>query len=226
MSKVSYLARDNRRLTPKTAAIVIGFVLSMLGAAGQFFFVDTLSAQVESKDSEVRKIDARISKLREAQAQYFNAQVQSSTLFALDPANEERRRGIVAKLYQLNLLDKAFPFRAVLAEMALAGVFEFKQVNDAYRALNEAARAELSYENFTKLNTFEREILDRALALQHNLQDRHFTIVAEAAALAANRDRRKLTLVLLTSLGTCFLLVANLLSEAKPKPETADATKS
>jgi hypothetical protein len=206
-----------RRVRPKTIAIVVGFMLSLIGAAGQFFYVDALGAQVEAKEAELRRIDQRIATLRETQVQYFNTQVQSATLFALDPADETRRRGIVAKLYQLNLLDKAFPFRALLAEMSLAGLFEFKTVNDSYRALNEAARAELTFENYTKLNAFERDILDRALALQHDLQDRHFTVAGEAAALAGERDRRKLTLVLLTCLGTCILLIANILSERRPK---------
>lgn len=204
--------------SPKTAAILIGFCLSVLGVAGQYFFVDTIAGQVETRGEEMRRIDARVSTLRETQVQYFNAQVQSSTLFALDPADETRRRGLVANLYRLNLLDKAFPFRALMAEMALAGLFDFKTVNDSYRALNEAARADLTYENFQKLNAFERDILDRALALQHKLQDRRLVVAGEAAELAARRDRRKLALVLLSSLGACFLLIANLLSERKAAP--------
>lgn len=208
--------------SPKVAAIVIGFALSLLGAAGQFFYVDSVAGAVDAKNDEIRRIDSRVSILRETQVQYFNAQVQSSTLFALDPADETRQRGVVAKLYQLNLLDKAFPFRALMAEMAIAGLFEFKPVNDAYRTLNEAARADLTFENFQKLNAFERDILDRALALQHKLQERRLVVAQEASVLAAERDRRKLALVLLSSLGICFLLVANLLSERKPK--AADPT--
>jgi hypothetical protein len=204
------------RITPKLAAILIGFVLSLLGSAGQFFYVDPLASMVEEKQGELRRIEARVATLRDAQVQYFNAQVQSATLFALDPADETRRSGLVAKLYQMNLLDKAFPFRALLAEMAMAGLFEFKPVNDAYRGLSEAARSGLTYENYQKLNAFERDILDRALSLQHNLQERHLTIASEVAERAAQRDRRKLALVLLTCLGTCFLLVANLLSERSP----------
>ncbi|HMN70721.1 MAG TPA: hypothetical protein PKA55_02505 [Rhodoblastus sp.] len=211
--RIAWLVRPS----PKVAAIVIGFVLSIIGAAGQFFYVDAIAGKVDGKNDEIRRIDARVSTLRETQVQYFNAQVQSSTLFALDPADETRQRGVVAKLYQLNLLDKAFPFRALMAEMAIAGLFEFKPVNDAYRALNEAARADLTFENFQKLNAFEREILDRALDLQHKLQERRLVVAQEAASLAAERDRRKLTLVLLSSLGACFLLVANLLSERRPK---------
>ena len=163
----------------------------------------------------MRGIESRVATLRTTQNEYFNAYVQGNLLFALDPANVSANRGVTGKMYQLALYDRAFPFRAIMAELAIAGTFTFKPVNDEYKSLSDEARATLSFASYNALNEFEKKILDQALNLQHTLQDRYFAAETEKAAAEAQRDRRRLLMTILTALGTCLLLGANLMAERR-----------
>ena len=197
----------------KSITLIIAASMSLLGSVGQFFLVDGWNDIAAARSSEMRSIENKISLLRQTQTEYFNTQVQGNLLFALDPGDQTRNSGIVAKLYQLSLLDRAFPFRAILGELAIAGVIDFTETNAEYNKVQEAARGDFSYQNFTAVNEFERNIIDRALKLQHQLQDRYFVASDEKAVAEALRDRRKLWLIGLTALGICLLLGANLIAE-------------
>lgn len=199
----------------KSLTLVVATTLSFLGSAGQSFLVDTWDDVVEARTTEMREIENRISTLRETQSEYYNAYVQGNLLFALNPADESRNRGVVGKLYQLSLYDRAFPFRSILAELALAGAFDFTTTNDTYRKLHEAARGDLTFASYVAVNNFERDILQKALDLQHALQDRYFAAQKEKAAAEQSSDKRKVWLIALTAVGTCLLLVANLLVGGK-----------
>lgn len=199
-------------LSMKSLALVVATLVSLLGSLGQFFLVDGWNDVANARAGEMRGIESRIATLRSTQTEYFNAQVQGNLLFALDPADQTRNRGLVAKLYQLSLYDRAFPFRALLGELAIAGVIDYAATHAQYQGLQDAARTEFTFQNFTAVNEFERKIIDDALALQHRLQDRYFQAEAEKAEAEAIRDRRRLWLIGLSALGTCLLLVANLLT--------------
>ena len=200
------LARPLKALT-----LVLAAGLSIFGSAGQFLLVDSWDSMASKREIELRDIERRVATLRSTQTEYFNAQVQGNLLFALDPADGTRNRGLVGKLYQLSLIDRAYPFRAILAELALAKTFDFSTVNAEYKKLQAAASSDFSFKNFTAVTMFEREILDQALDLQHKLQDRYFEVQNERILAEATRDRRRAWLIALTSLGTCLLLGANLI---------------
>jgi hypothetical protein len=221
MADAQALIPAPRRFPLKAATLIIASGLSLFGSAGQFFFVESWEEVAAERDAEMRDIERRVATLRATQTEYFNAQVQGNLLFALDPADGTRNRGIVGKLYQLSLIDRAFPFRAILAELAMAKTFDFTTVNGEYKRLNEAASADFSFQNFVAITAFERDILDKALDLQHKLQDRYIVAQAEKAEAERTSDRRRVWLIALTGLGTCLLLVANLI--VGKDPQAADS---
>lgn len=202
-----------RRSPIKPAALVIGSVLSLFGGVGQFYFVDSYGDVASARSGEMREIERTLATLRTTQNEYFNAYVQANLLFALDPADVSKNRGVTAQMYRLAIYDRAFPFRAIMAELAISGVFDFKSTNDTYRALSDAARAELTFERYNALNIYEREILDKAFELQKKLEDRHFVADEEKNVAENARDVRKIWLMILAALGTIFLLAANLIAD-------------
>lgn len=199
----------------KTSTLILATVMSLLGSIGQFFFIDSYDDVIGARTAEMRNIESRATTLRSTQAEYFNSYVQANLLFALNPADITVNKGVTGQMYQLAILDRAFPFRAIMGEMAIAGLFEFKSTNDQYRKLSEAAREDLSYESYSALNAFEKDILDRALTLQHSMQDRFFVAQEEKAVAETARDKRRLWLTLMTAIGTILLLAANLMEETK-----------
>ena len=199
----------------KTSTLILATVLSLMGSIGQFFFIETYDDVIGARTAEMRDIESRAATLRSTQAEYFNSYVQANLLFALNPADITVNKGVTGQMYQLAILDRAFPFRAIMGEMAIAGLFEFKSTNDQYRKLSEAARADLSYGSYSALNAFEKDILDRALTLQHNMQDRFFVAQEERTLAETARDKRRLWLTLMTAIGTILLLAANLMEETK-----------
>ncbi len=199
----------------KALTLVFATALSLLGSFGQFLFIERFDATIGARGAEMRDIERRVATLRTTQNEYFNAYVQANLLFALNPADISVNRGVTGQMYRLAILDRAFPFRAMMAEMAIAGLFEFKSTNDQYRTLSEAARADFAYESYNALNAFEKSILDQALTLQYSLQDRYFTAQDEKAVAETARERRRIWLAVMTALGTVLLLGANLIEERK-----------
>jgi hypothetical protein len=202
-------------LTLKFVTLIFATALSLLGSLGQFLLIDSWDELVSSRASELRLIESRVATLRASQNQYYNAYVQGNLLYAMDPADQSTDRGLTAKMYQVALYDRASPFRALLGELALAGLLNFKTTIDAYKALADTARADLSYGSYTAVNLFERDILDKALDYEHNLQARYLDAQSEKADAEQARDRRRLWLTIITALGTCLLLGANLMAEGK-----------
>ncbi len=207
---VSFLRR--RRNVVKGAILVLATSLSLLGTVGQFYFVDKVKDIADARAEEMRGIETRTESLRTAQSAYFNSQVQGNLLFALNPADKSVNKGIVANLYQLALLDRAFPFRSILGELAIAGAIEFKPVNDQYNALRSTAMTDLSYEAYMAVGEFERVILDSAMAQHDALQDRYWKAQEERDKADAEAERRRAFMLAVTGAATCLFLLANLVS--------------
>lgn len=199
----------------KAVTLVLATALTLLGGLGQFLLLETLDGEAAARGNEMRDIEARVTTLRSTQAEFFNAYVQGNLLFALDPTDMTKNRGVTADMYKLALYDRGFPFRSILAELAISGLLQFKSVNDEYNKLADAARTDMSFENYAALNDFEKKILDQALDLQHKLQDRYFVAQSEKADFERQRDNRRIFLLVLSTLGTCLLLAANLMAETR-----------
>jgi hypothetical protein len=149
--------------------------------------------------------------LRTAQAAYFNAQVQGNLLYALNPADRSVNKGITGDLYQVALLDRSFPFRSILGELAIAGAIEFKPVNDRYDAIRTRAMTDFSYDAYMAVGAFEHESIDQAMALHGALQDRFWKAQEEKEKAEAIADRRRALLIAVAGAATCLFLLANLI---------------
>ena len=196
----------------KRLSILIGAILSVAGSAGQFFFIETLAGNSrkleEARSNELAKIET----LKAAQLQYFFAYQQGSILFAMDPNGTTRDKEVLSGLYQLNVINRALPLKSMLGELAFAGAIPFRETVNQYNAVNEAARKDYSWANYVALNEFEKSIVERALDQQNKLQERVFSLRALKDDLDDAVGKRKLFLVLMTLIGSGFLLIANLLT--------------
>ena len=209
-----------KRLAPfvlslKAAILIFATFLSLLGSLGQFIFIERWDAEIGARAAEMRDIEAHVATLRTTQNEYFTSYVQSNLLFAFNPADTSVNKGLVGQMYRLAILDRAFPFRTMMGDLAIAGLFDFKKTYDAYRTLSEAARNDLTAESYGALNTFEKNILDQALTFQGKLQERYFAAQNEKAVAEQARDKRRLMLTVLAALGTVLLLIANLIAVGK-----------
>jgi hypothetical protein len=200
-----------RRGVMRGLTLVLATALSLFGTIGQFYFVDSLDDTVAARVEEMRAIETRTETLRTSQSAYFNAQVQGNMLFALNPADRSVNKGVVGDLYSLALYDRAFPFRSILGELAIAGAIDFKTVNDRYNGLREAAMKDFSYAPFMAVGEFERQILDQAMTLHGALQDRYWTAADEKSKAEAEAARRRAALLAVTGVATCLFLLANLM---------------
>ena len=200
-----------RRGALRGLTLILATILSLFGTVGQFYFVDSLEDKVAARTEEMRSIETRTETLRTVQSAYFNAQVQGNLLFALNPADRTVSKGIVGDLYGLALYDRAFPFRSILGELAIAGAIDFKTINDRYNALREAAMRDFAYAPFMAVGEFERQILDQAMTLHGALQDRYWKASDEKSKAEAEAARRRAALLAVTGLATCLFLLANLM---------------
>jgi hypothetical protein len=193
------------------AVITLATLLSLIGTVGQFYLVESVEDVAKARAQEMRDIETRVENLRGAQSAYFNAQVQSNMIFALNPADRTVNKGIVANLYQLAIYDRAFPFRSILGELAISGAIKFETVNAEYNNLREAAMADLGYASFMAVGSFEQKIIEQAMTLHGALQDRFWKAQAEKDAAEATAKARRAALLAVAGLATCLFLVANLL---------------
>ncbi len=191
--------------------LTVATLLSLFGTIGQFFFVEAADSIIKERTQEMRDIETRTETLRTAQHTYFNAQVQSNMLFALNPADRSVNKGIIGDLYMLAIMDRGFPFRSILGELAIAGAIDFKTVNEQYNQLREAATGTLDYATFTAVGEFEKQALDAAFALHGKLQDRFWAAAEEKDMAEAEVKERRLILLAAASLATCLFLCANLM---------------
>ncbi len=200
-----------RRGVLRGAVLTIATLLSLFGTVGQFYFVDGAEGIAKAREAEMRTIETRTETLRNAQHAYFNAQVQGNMLFALNPADKSVNKGVIGDLYQLAIMDRGFPFRSILGELAISGAIDFKPVNDQYNALRAAAAQTQDYATFTAVGEFERQALDAAFTLQGKLQERYWAAAAEKDAAETEAKSRRLALLAAASVATCLFLCANLL---------------
>ncbi len=195
----------------RAVTLVVATFLSLFGTLGQFFFVDSIESVSKARAEEMRSIESRTETLRTAQSAYFTAQVQGNLLFALNPADRSVNKGVVGDLYKLAIYDRAFPFRSILGELAIAGAIDFKTVNDEYNALRDKAMADFGYESFSAVGAFENKILDQAMALHGALQERFWAAKEEKADADAKAAARRAGMIALAGLATCLFLLANLM---------------
>ena len=105
----------------------------------------------------------------------------------------------------------------MIGALAVPKQLDYRSTYDAYERLNNETRANLSFENFTRLKQEEKNIIVKGQERVPLLFDQLFEIEREISANeAAQKNQRTLGLVA-SMLGSSLLLFANLIAEKEPK---------
>jgi hypothetical protein len=190
-----------------------------------------------------RKVSARGSKsnptmsppgsdtLKNAQTQYLLFQQEASLVFALNAAGfgaaDGPERTTISHLYQLSLLDRSYAVRAMIGQLTMAKLLDYRQTSDKYQALIATAREDFSLAAYTSVDDFEKATMDQANSQMGRMQQNLLNLGQAKSTNDRMIDQRKVTLLALITLGSTFLLAANLIStreEKKPQasPGAAD----
>jgi hypothetical protein len=208
-----------RYWTAKRLAILIGFVLTILGSLGSHFYVDAMQDRSAWFDQQSKDTVAKIDTLKNAQAQYLLFQQQTSLVYALSSAGfgatDNAARAQISNLYQLSLLDRSNAVRAMIGELARAKVIDYPETRNKYAALIDTARKDFSLATYTSVDDFERSTMDQANSLMSALQQNFLSLGQAKTETDRVVDQRKVTLLALITLGSAFLLAANLISTGK-----------
>lgn len=214
-----------RYWSAKRLAVLIGFVLTILGSVGTRFYVQPVQDLSAAADQRSKTLSAGIDTLKDAQAQYQMFRQQGSLIFALTAAGLSApgtpQRDSVEQLYGLSLLDRSNAMGTIMVELTGAGVVSFDQVRPPYVKLISSALGELSLPAYTAVDAYEAPLMEKATAEMARRQRSLLDADAAKAAADAEADRRSLVLLALVTLGSAFLLVANLISTREaPEDDT------
>jgi hypothetical protein len=124
----------------------------------------------------------------------------------------------------LSLLDRSNAVRAMIGELALAKIIDYPQTRSKYAALIDAARKDFSLTTYTNVDDFERSTMDQANTLMSLLQQNYLNLGQAKTETDRVVDQRKVTLLALITLGSAFLLAANLISTRKEEAEVNGAS--
>ncbi len=201
----------------KRLAILIGFLLTVIGALGPQFYVGPVEDRAADVDQAAKTVSARIDNLRAAQSQYLLFQQMGVLVYALNAtgvaASGTSQETTLNRLYQLSLLDRSSAVRQMLGELALARQLDYRETSDKYGALIAAARKDFALPTFQAVDDFETDAMSKADAWMAKMQQALFDAQRAKSDLDAEATRRKLQLLVVMTLGSTILLAANLLSE-------------
>ena len=201
----------------KRLAILIGFLLTVIGALGPHFYVGPVEDGAADVDQAAKLVSARIDNLRAAQSQYLLFQQMGVLVYALNAtgvaAAGSSQATTLNRLYQLSLLDRSSAVRQMIGELALARQLSYRETSDQYGALIAAARKDFSLQAFQAVDDFETDAMGKADAWMAKMQQALFDAQRAKSGLDATAGRRKLQLLVVMTLGSTLLLAANLLSE-------------
>ena len=93
---------------------------------------------------------------------------------------------------------------------------DYRSTYDAYERLNNETRANLSFENFTRLKEEEKKII-KGQERVPLLLDQLFRIEREINANEAAQKKLRILGLVASILGSSLLLFANLVAEKEPK---------
>jgi len=120
----------------KRLAILVGFLLTVIGALGPHFYVGPVEDRAQYNDQAAKTLAARIDNLRAAQAQYLLFQQMGVLVYALNAtgvaSGGSSQETTLNRLYQLSLVDRTFALRQMLGELALAKQLDYRQTSDKY----------------------------------------------------------------------------------------------
>lgn len=213
----------------KRSTILVGFVLTLLGSVGAATYVDPAERAAGGVEAQLRETVATIEILRNAEATYWTFQQQGDLVFALYAMNtKETARDLIGDLVKLALYDRADPIRTVIGQLALANELDYRKTWDAYAAVTDKALADLSFPTFMAVAAFEKGFIEKAEKKVGDLQMARLNLIAGKTVADRRVDQHKLVLLVLTTLGSTFLLAANLIAtraeEDEPPPAEDDSS--
>jgi hypothetical protein len=118
--------------------------------------------------------------------------------------------GVLKKLDSNELLRRKCYSRWVQRQL------DYRSTYDAYERLNNETRANLSFENFTRLKEEEKKII-KGQERVPLLLDQLFRIEREINANEAAQKKPRILGLVASILGSSLLLFANLVAEKEPK---------
>jgi hypothetical protein len=207
-------------------AILIGFILTLVGSVGAELYVSPVLSRSSDLDQQARQFTADIDTLKNAQAQYLMFQQQGALIYALSASgltsSDANQKTVASNLYQLSMLDRSTAMMTLIGQLAIAGLTDFTADSQKYRALVDAARASFSLSTYTAVDDFEKATMAQSTAQMASLQQKLLQASQDKAAADSLAAQRKLILLMAVTLGSTFLLAANLLTTREDKNAEAE----
>jgi hypothetical protein len=204
-------------------AILVGFALTLVSlVGGQIYLTPSLQA-IGAIDREIAAKQARMRITRDSLALDDFAKQLSGALFLVKPASPEDADGAqtIHELKKRALLQRHDGVRAAFASLSLAGEVDFATVSGAYDALVGAEMRDFTLANFQAANSFDAELTTRAVKDEGADRLRITALQRLRAPARTEAAWRDLTMILASSLGGAFLLVATLKATVHAPPTRA-----
>lgn len=207
----AFLARN-----AKLFALIGGFVFATLGTLWSFLVTDNLSGEIQRLANAKQDIAAQVETLDKLASEYFMLNQQGDLIF-MTAQRSDANPEVARLIYQGNLLDRAAPVRNMLGALALQKQLDYAQSYGAYEKLNDAARANLTFENYTQLKQAESDIISKGQARIPVLVNAKLELDKALNEKQAEQARNRLIGLVAAILGSAMLLGANVLAERKKK---------
>lgn len=202
-----------RYWTLKRLTILVGFILTLLGSVGSYLYVTPAERRADELGGQIKSAEATIEILKNADTSYWMFQQQGSLIFAIYSANtRDEAKDVIGDLLKLAMSDRTFAVRTVIGQLAIANQLNYRQTSDRYQGLVQAAAKDFTFENYMAVNAFEKDFMQRAETMTGNLQQLRLSLMTAKGGADVLVERHKLVLLILTTLGSTFLLAANLIT--------------
>lgn len=191
-----------------------GFVFGVIGTVWSFVFVDRSNDDLKHLTDQKAAVTREMQSLEGIAYSDFIANQQGDLIFVLSRQNDARR-DITNLIYRGNLLDRATPVRNMIGALAIAKQLDYRKTYDAYERLNDDARADLTYEKFTRLKAAEKDVIALGQKRVPMLLDQQAGLDRSIAANEATRREHRTIGLASSILGSFLLLLANLSNQRK-----------
>ena len=199
--------------------MVGGIALTILSAAWSFFFASKLSGEIKQMTDFKADLTRQAETINLNAYSYFIANQQGDLIFILAQQGNARK-DIVSLIYKGNMLDRATPVRNMIGALAIAKQLSYRQTYDAYEKLNDEARTNLTFENFTKLKRVEKTLIEQG---QERVPLLLNILYNTDRAISANEAKQKMY-GMIGFIGIVFgnslLLFANIITRNKDERRT------
>jgi hypothetical protein len=213
---------DSLARRAKSISMILGFLFGVVGTVWSFVVVERQSEKVRQLSNDKAELTRQMQSLSSIASEYFIANQQGDLVFILAQQGNARQ-DIAGLIYKGNMLDRATPVRNMIGALAIARQLDYRRTYDAYEKLNDATRANLSFDNFTKLKVVEKMIITAGQERVPVLLNKQFETEKAINAAAAAQKRSRVIGLISSIFGSFLLLLANLIAQRGEKSEPAKA---